>query len=166
MRRAHAVLVLPHGGAYKKMSQLTRDWTVATFVIHQAKVLLLWHEKLQMWLPPGGHVEPNELPDEAAVREVLEETGIRVELLSQPTLPPFPGVRSLARPEAIQLEQIGPNHEHIDLVYFARPANPNRTEPTVDREVRQVGWYSLEEAGALPLTEEIRTWIRKALADR
>lgn len=154
------------GGAYKKMSQLTRDWTVATFVIHQGKVLLLWHEKLQMWLPPGGHVEPNELPDEAAVREVLEETGIEVALLSQPALPPIPGPRQLARPEGIQLEQISPNHEHIDLVYFARPVDPNRAEPTIDREVKQVGWYSLAESTALPLTEEIRTWIGKALADR
>lgn len=152
------------GGAYKKMAQLTRDWTVATFVIHQGKVLLLWHEKLQMWLPPGGHVEPNELPDEAAVREVLEETGIEVVLLSQPALPPIPGPRQLARPEGIQLEQIGPDHQHIDLVYFARPVDPARAEPTTDREVRQVGWYSLAESAALPLTEEIRTWVGKALA--
>lgn len=148
------------------MTQLTRDWTVATFVIHQGKVLLLWHEKLQMWLPPGGHVEPNELPDEAALREVLEETGIAVELLSQPALPSIPGPRQLARPEGIQLEQIGPNHEHIDLVYFARPSDSDCAEPTIDREVKQVGWYSLTEATALPLTEEIRTWIGKALAGR
>jgi ADP-ribose pyrophosphatase YjhB (NUDIX family) len=33
-------------------------------------VLLVYHRKLAMWLPPGGHVEPNELPDDAAVREV------------------------------------------------------------------------------------------------
>ena len=44
---------------------MTRDFTVATFVVHEGKVLLLWHRKLGMWLPPGGHIEPNELPDEA-----------------------------------------------------------------------------------------------------
>lgn len=148
------------------MSPLTRDWTVATFVIHEGKVLLLWHAKLQMWLPPGGHVEPNELPDEAAVREVLEETGIPVALLSQPALPPMPGPRQLARPEGIQLEQIGPNHEHIDLIYFARPLDPQQAEPTTEREVRQVGWYSLAEADSLPLTEEIRTWVGRALRAR
>jgi ADP-ribose pyrophosphatase YjhB (NUDIX family) len=148
------------------MAELTRDWTVATFVIHEGKVLLLWHEKLQMWLPPGGHVEPNELPDEAAVREVLEETGIPVTLLSQPTLPPLPGPRQLARPEGVQLELIHPGHEHIDLIYFARPADPEKVTPTIDREVRQVGWYSLAEAEALPLTEEVRAWVRKALTSR
>lgn len=146
------------------MSELTRDWTVATFVIHQGKVLLLWHEKLQMWLPPGGHVEPNELPDEAAVREVLEETGVAVTLTSPPGMPPIPGPRQLARPEAIQLEQIGPNHEHIDLVYLARPVDPAQIEPTTDRDVQQVGWYSLEEALALPLTEEIHAWVERVLS--
>ena len=50
--------------------EITRDFTVATFVIHERRVLLLWHPKLAMWLPPGGHIDPHELPDEAAVREV------------------------------------------------------------------------------------------------
>src|SRR5579871_4695717 len=62
---------------------LQRDFTVATFVVHESRVLLLMHQKLQMWLPPGGHIEPNELPDEAAVHEVLEETGIHVQLAGE-----------------------------------------------------------------------------------
>jgi hypothetical protein len=44
----------------------TRDFTVAVFVVHQGRVLLHFHEKLRRWLPPGGHIEPNELPDDAA----------------------------------------------------------------------------------------------------
>jgi 8-oxo-dGTP pyrophosphatase MutT (NUDIX family) len=39
---------------------------------------MLKHKKLGKWLPPGGHIEPNELPDDAACREVLEETGLKV----------------------------------------------------------------------------------------
>ena len=87
------------------MTAVTRDFTVATFVVHEGKVLLLWHRKLGMWLPPGGHIEPNELPDEAAVREVREEAGLEVRLISPPALPPIPGPRQLARPEGVQLEQ-------------------------------------------------------------
>jgi ADP-ribose pyrophosphatase YjhB (NUDIX family) len=41
----------------------TRDFTVATFVVWQERVLLLWHRKLPLWLPPGGHLEPGELTD-------------------------------------------------------------------------------------------------------
>src|SRR5690606_15105947 len=99
--------------------EITRDFAVATFVVHQGRVLLLYHKRLGMWLPPGGHIEPNELPDEAAVREVYEETGVRVELVGERALPvDYP--RQLVRPQGVQVERIGPGHEHIDLVYFAR----------------------------------------------
>lgn len=146
------------------MSEVTRDFTVATFVIHANKVLLLWHKKLSMWLPPGGHIHVGELPDEAAVREVLEETGLEVTLLSQPALPQVPGPLQLARPEGIQLEDIGPGHQHIDLIYFARPTNPQSVVPIANDEVERVGWYGLDELHTIPLTEEVRSWVQKALA--
>jgi ADP-ribose pyrophosphatase YjhB (NUDIX family) len=146
------------------MNELTRDFTVATFVLHEGKVMLLWHRKLSMWLPPGGHIDPNELPDEAAVREVKEETGLDVVLLSPPALPPMPGPRQLARPEGVQLEEIGPGHQHIDLIYFARPADPEAVRPVANDEVDRVGWYGLQDLERIPLTQEVRTWVEKALA--
>ena len=60
--------------------QTGRHFTVAVFVVWEGKVLLHRHRKLGMWLPPGGHIEENELPDEAAVREVLEEVGCRARI--------------------------------------------------------------------------------------
>jgi 8-oxo-dGTP pyrophosphatase MutT (NUDIX family) len=132
-------------------------------VIHEGKVLLLWHRKLQMWLPPGGHIDPHELPDEAAIREVKEETGLDVVLLSQPALPPIPGPRQLARPEGIQLEAIGPNHEHIDLIYFARLADPKAFGPVANDEVEQINWYGRDDLDQIPLTAEVRAWVEKAL---
>lgn len=146
------------------MTEVTRDFTVATFVIHDRKVLLLWHKKLSMWLPPGGHIDPHELPDDAAVREVKEETGLDVVLLSQPALPPIPGPRQLARPEGIQLEEIGPGHEHIDLIYFARPTDPATVRPIANDEVERIGWYGRHDLDQVPLTEEVRAWVEKALA--
>lgn len=41
-----------------------------------ASVLLVWHRKLNRWLQPGGHVETDEEPLAAALRETEEETGI------------------------------------------------------------------------------------------
>lgn len=143
--------------------EITRDFTVATFVINNDKVLLLWHKKLQMWLPPGGHIDPNELPDEAAIREVLEETGLEVLLNSPLSAPQMPGPRPLARPEGIQLESISPRHEHIDLIYFARLADPGAAPPTANDEVERVGWYGLADLDRINLTEEVRYWVSKAL---
>jgi 8-oxo-dGTP pyrophosphatase MutT (NUDIX family) len=136
---------------------ITRDFTVAVFVVHDEKVLLHFHEKLNRWLPPGGHIEPNELPDEAAVREVLEETGVACELVrgstltfADPTLP-----LQLATPAGIQLEQIGPNHQHIDLIYYAT-GTPAGAHPLV-------GWFGMGELEPLALTEEITVRCRLAL---
>jgi len=144
-------------------SEVTRDFTVATFVIDNDRVLLLWHKKLQMWLPPGGHIDPNELPDEAAIREVLEETGLEVLLDSPLSAPPMAGPRPLARPEGIQLESISPGHEHIDLIYFARLAVPGAVPPLANDEVERVGWYGQADLDRINLTEEVRYWVNKAL---
>ena len=113
-----------------------------------------------MWLPPGGHVEPNELPDDAAVREVLEETGVRAELIGE-RAPRVGEPIPLVRPEGIQLEAIAPGHEHIDLVYFARRRGG---EIVASHECERAGWYRLDELEALGVNAEIRDWSRRAVA--
>jgi len=135
----------------------TRDFTVAVFVVHAGRVLLHHHRRLDRWLPPGGHIEPGELPDEAAVREVWEETGVRaallpdygiaVDALGQP--------RQLCRPAGVQLAAIAPGHQHIDLVYLAtgQPAEPRP----------DIGWYAPTEWPALALTDEVLAWCTLAV---
>lgn len=54
-----------------------RCHTVCAWAVDQGRVLLVKHKKLGMWLAPGGHVEENELPHQAAEREFFEETGLR-----------------------------------------------------------------------------------------
>ncbi|BAS29111.1 NUDIX hydrolase [Limnochorda pilosa] len=140
---------------------MRRDWTVAVFVVHAGRVLLLWHRKHRMWLPPGGHIEAGELPDDAARREVLEETGLEVELVGPRGLPEVQVPRQLVVPAGIQVEPIGPGHEHVDLVYLARPLRPGPLE--ANHESERLGWYAPEDLASLPLTEEIRLWCRRAL---
>jgi len=45
--------------------------------------LLIKHQKGMHWGLPKGHVDPGETYQQTALREVLEETGLRVELLSE-----------------------------------------------------------------------------------
>lgn len=139
---------------------MTRDFAVATFVVDAGKVLLLFHRKLGKWLPPGGHIEPGELPDDAAVREVYEETGVRVELVGERGIA-IDNPRQLIIPQGVQLEQISENHQHIDFVYFARPVSD--TTLHANHESEQLGWYGKDELKELPLTHEITLWIEKAL---
>lgn len=139
----------------------TRDWAVAVFVVWRERVLLHEHRGLRRWLPVGGHVEPGETPDEAALRETLEESGVRV-VLYGPHPIDAPGPRPLARPRGVQLETIAPGHEHVDLVYLARP------EPGYQGDLSgeaTLGWYDAAALARLPLTDEIRSWCDLALRE-
>jgi 8-oxo-dGTP pyrophosphatase MutT (NUDIX family) len=145
-----------------------RHFTVAVFVVHRGQVLLHYHRKLGRWLPPGGHIEDNEVPDDAAVREVLEETGIRARLVGEHGLPVDFGMpRQLVVPAGVQVENIYPGHQHIDLVYFAVPdARGDVRAAEVDprlAESDQVAWYDPSALAELGADEEIQAWAWRAL---
>ena len=50
--------------------------TASGLVICESKALLIFHPNIKKWLQPGGHIDDGELPIEAAIREVYEETGV------------------------------------------------------------------------------------------
>ena len=141
-----------------------RHFTVAVFVVHDGRVLLHYHRKLGKWLPPGGHLEDDELPDDAALREVLEETGMMVRLIGGRGLP-IDDPAQLVVPAGIQVENIYPGHQHIDLVYFAvLDADDAEVDPRLVESDR-VGWYGLGELAALGVNDEIQAWSRRAVAE-
>ncbi len=163
--------------ARNDVAALVREYAVAVFVANEGAVLLHFHRNLGRWLPPGGHLEPNELPDEAARRETIEETGIVIELVdaSNPLFVDVPrpaGVPPrLVQPIGIQLEAIpargtSPAHEHIDLVYAARVLPGSMAVPRAasnDPEARP-GWFKPDEWRDLALTAEVIAWAKAALA--
>ena len=166
MRSGRAVTLHPSNRVVDRdtAAALDRHFTVAVFVVHRGRVLLLFHPKLGMWLPPGGHIEPNELPDEAAVREVVEETGVRVRLVGERGVDvAYP--RQLVRPVGIQLEDIGPGHQHIDLVYVAEPEDEACDVDETCAARDRAGWYDPAGLEALGANEEIRAWVARAVDD-
>lgn len=111
-----------------------RHFTVTAFVSQRGGTLLHWHRKVGLWLPPGGHIEPGEDPVEAALREVIEETGMAVEIA--PTAAPFAygDPPQLPAPATIMVEPIrafggDAAHQHIDLIYFTRPLDHDAGDP-------------------------------------
>lgn len=141
-----------------------RDWCATAFVVWRERVLLHRHAKLDAWLPCGGHVEPGELPDDAAVREVLEESGVAVELIGEHALS-VPEPRQLVRPRGVQLEGIMPGHEHVDLIYLARPREPYAGGIPRQVEDPSLGWYGREDLAGMQLSDEIRAWCELALRE-
>lgn len=99
--------------------EITRHFTATTFVVFQNRTVLHFHKSLKMWLPPGGHIDRDERPDHAALREVKEETGLDVTLVYDPPKIASENAIELPPPRHILLENINPYHQHIDLIYFA-----------------------------------------------
>lgn len=137
---------------------ITRDFSVATFVKWQGQMLLHEHPKLGLWLPCGGHIEANELPDDAAVRECLEETGVAIQLVGDKALT-VSEPQQLVRPRGVQLEPISPGHEHIDLVYLAVPVADYDGSLS---PAHGFAWYTPQQWQQLPLSDEVSAWLELA----
>jgi len=104
--------------------ETTRHFVATCYVVCDGATLLHEHDELDMWLPPGGHVDRDELPHETARRETYEETGLRPELVAEAGPYDTDLVTSLPRPAAFLLEDIDVRrdgrvaHQHVDFVYF------------------------------------------------
>ncbi len=103
---------------------MIRHFTATGFVVHQDATLLHWHQKVREWLPPGGHVEPNEDLVQATLREIKEETGFDAEIVPTQPVPDISNLELVAAPYAVMIEDVIDDvhgkHQHIDHIYFAR----------------------------------------------
>jgi 8-oxo-dGTP pyrophosphatase MutT (NUDIX family) len=106
--------------------------TASAFVVSSRGVVLHRHQLLGIWIQPGGHVDPPESPEAAALRETLEETGLVARHL-----------------DPVELYQVdlhpGPKgHTHYDLRYVvvAPPLDPSPPE----NESPEVYWFDFDAA--------------------
>lgn len=137
-------------------SQAARHFVATGYVVRDGKTLLLFHKKLQLWLPPGGHIEEGELPCEAARREIREETGLEVDIVSprRQAAGCEAGVTYLHVPNHVQLEDI-PNHpQHIDLIYFCRARDGEARIRAEESDAMR--WHSIEDLQGGHVREEVR----------
>lgn len=124
--------------------EVTRHFTATTIVVHNNKALLHMHKKLGFWLPVGGHIDRDELPHVAALREAKEESGLDVELFNDEELLEMGnGALELPRPKHVLLEDINEFHQHIDFIYYAISKSPDLL-PEIG-ESGDIRWFSEDE---------------------
>lgn len=128
------------------------EYTATTAVLSKGRALLLWHEKLRSYLPPGGHIESDETPEEAAVRECLEETGLKVHIVPAPHVLRF----SLQEPRRVmfhpqphlvlihQVPYVETPKQYVDFVFHAIPATGEQEPQIIAGE-----WFTAEDIEAM-----------------
>lgn len=159
---------------------MQRHFTATAFIIDSRKrTLLLWHKRLGRWMPPGGHIESDETPEDAARRECKEETNLDVEIMGEPCADVFVGNpaegRMLVKPIAMLLEEIPASaergeaaHQHMDFLFIARPLDESQALLVAEKEADQLRWFSAEDVRKLDTEKEVfsnvKAYILQALA--
>ena len=115
-----------------------------------------------MWLSVGGHVELDEDPNQAAVREVKEEVGLDVELVDmRPFKIPDERGRERIPPVGLNRHPVSGIHEHVTFIYFAK-ATTDKVIP--EHKDDQWKWCTKEEIDDLkPIAQDIIYYAKWAL---
>lgn len=141
------------------------DFTVEVLIVCRGRVLLRKHDKYGIWLGVGGHIELGEDPNEAALREVLEEVGLDIELVG--SMPGLKGLRhghrELLPPRYMHRHPIAETHEHVAMVYFARSNSDTLSDP--EGTGAETRWCSYEDLHELPLDPDICYYAQAALRE-
>ncbi len=132
---------------------MAKHFCASVFIINpeDKKILLVKHKKNRRWTQPGGHIEYDETPEEAALREVYEETGLRVKLLGDH----FPREEDYIKPLGIQKNRHSNGETHVDIICAAVP-NHSTDEVLNKEESDDIGWFSREELDHIDCFPDIK----------
>lgn len=118
------------------------------------RILLIQRADNGLWAMPGGLLEVGETPAAGVVREVFEETGVRVEALA------------LAGVHDSRLCETRTRHHLYHFVFLCRPApDGHASTPSHANEVLAVDWFPgealphpLSPSHAVRIPEAFRLW--------
>lgn len=103
-------------------------------------MLLQDHLLAKLWLPPGGHVEPDEDPAQAAIRECEEELGFAAGFLGAP------------KPQFITATTTNGQGKHTDVsLWYTLKASQDTPLIIEDGKFKEVRWWNIQDIKNSPL---------------
>ncbi len=150
--------------------ETTRHFTATVYVVEGGAVALHRHGRLGIRIPPGGHVDRDELPHEAGLREVREETGLEATLLDDTDEVGAPAGRALPQPRHQMLYDIDIHddgrvaHQHVDHTYYAT-VDDREIDPAGDDEADPSAWawYDRDDLRAADLDADTVRFALEAI---
>jgi len=156
LARFHALLQGP-GDVFARDHFVPGHVTASAFVLspERSDLLLILHGKLNLWLQPGGHVDPDDVDVFAAARrEVEEEVGLAdLELAHN-------GVFDLDVHD-IPAHKAHPPHAHYDVRILLRARH---RDAVAGSDAKAVRWVPLPEVDAAHSDESVMRAVRKLVA--
>jgi 8-oxo-dGTP pyrophosphatase MutT (NUDIX family) len=120
-------------------------------VIDGECILLVDHKNAQLWLPSGGHVEPDEDPRQTVVRELKEELGLDVAL------------EAIGPPTMVTVTQtvgITAGHTDVSLWYVVR-GNREAAIEFDKEEFNAVCWFPFSQAPLYRSEPHLKRFLEK-----
>lgn len=131
---------------------MNREFCASAFVVNpiDKKILLCHHKTFNRWVQPGGHIEVGETPEETALRETYEETGVRIKLIGDR----FPREDDFLRPLGIQKNRGKDGSMHVDITYVGIPLTQD--DVIGDDEIDRFAWFTMEELNDINVFQDIK----------
>ncbi len=140
------------------------DFTADCLIVFENKVLLIFHKKHKIWLQIGGHIELNEDPEEALLREVKEECGLDIGIIGEKQ-PKFEvvGTKFLYPPTFMNIHKVSDTHKHVGLFYIAKAKSDKFIHNKEEHD--DIRWFSEEDLDnpEFKLSESLKFYAKEAL---
>jgi len=146
------------------------DFTAEAFIVYKNKVLLRMHDKHKIWMSVGGHIELDEYPEQAVIREVKEEVGLDIVLSGEAKGPAAGtaenrGYAYLIPPKYMGRHPVSRNHEHVVFVYFAKANTDIISTSKNEHEKAETRWVTMDELRNMDLVPNVRFYVEEALKE-
>lgn len=133
------------------------DLCAESYVVNDDAVLLRFHDKVNIWMGPGGHIDPGEDANETAIREAWEEVGLEITLIGPYswTKQDTADNKDLVPPMFINRHHITNEHEHSCFI-FAATAKSREISPQATQDqaaATKCIWVTKEELDNLRDTD-------------
>ena len=143
------------------------DFTAEAFIVYKNKILLRMHYKLKVWMSVGGHIELDEDPVQAVIREAKEEVGLDIKVAGEvkPVENEIYNYREIIAPKHLGRHNITNTHEHVVFVYHATSNTDEIKDSESDHERSQTCWVTKEELAQMDLLPNVRFYASEALKE-